>query len=364
MPDSTVIFVGHLVADQPLATCPPGLPTGGENAPKPVPAMPVMVGGVRENRLYFPAAGLRGKLRRAAVDVVRRAIAQGGDESPFTLEDHYYLTLGGVKGNKKEDKGVQVLAIAEQRNRNPLVSLFGSGAPWMAGRLSVGHAVATTSVEPAVFSGVRTDDLARNPDGLAHLQPGEHERFLASAAANHKRSHLKACQREAEARKKKARKDNVARAAAEAEIADLTRQIDDLSAVTVSSVSVGQILDGFEAIPAGCQLDHQMVVRNGTDVEVGLFLAALEEFAAFPRIGAHHARGCGQVSGSWDVRVGRPGQGFRTVGRVTLHPFSGLDIEQAPSETFLGMAQVAWAAAAERMTVADVRSPVTAGGRA
>src|SRR3546814_11990048 len=72
----------------------------------------------------------------------------GQSASPFTVADYYLNTIGGVKDKKVADdeKGsgadepiVDVGYDADLRRKNPLVSLFGAGEPWLTGRLAVSH---------------------------------------------------------------------------------------------------------------------------------------------------------------------------------------------------------------------------------
>src|SRR3546814_13324606 len=74
----------------------------------------------------------------------------GQSASPFTVADYYLNTIGGVKDKKVADdeKGsgadepiVDVGYDADLRRKNPLVSLFGAGEPWLTGRLPVSHPI-------------------------------------------------------------------------------------------------------------------------------------------------------------------------------------------------------------------------------
>src|SRR3546814_21125727 len=98
---------------------------------------------------YFPAAGLRGKLRRVGFNAIRELLQKqtGQSASPFTVADYYLNTIGGVKDKKVADdeKGsgadepiVDVGYDSDQRRKNPLVPFFGAGDPWLTGRLEDG----------------------------------------------------------------------------------------------------------------------------------------------------------------------------------------------------------------------------------
>ena len=70
----------------------------------------------------FPSTGIRGALRRRARDLVRNAaIAATGNETPFTLDEHYFLTLGGIKGEGAQERSTVAME-EEWRRKNPLLS--------------------------------------------------------------------------------------------------------------------------------------------------------------------------------------------------------------------------------------------------
>ena len=114
----TVRFEGVIRAVSPLATNPPGTPEGRalpgqSNPPKPIPKATVLIDGTAVAMVpIFPGPGIRGTLRRKAVDVVRHALGGGGPV--FLLDDHYYNVLGGVKGAEKEEKADLVAAAARR----------------------------------------------------------------------------------------------------------------------------------------------------------------------------------------------------------------------------------------------------------
>ena len=92
----TFVVEGQITAEAPLATCSKDLKDreGRDNTPMPVPTTQTEKG----LRLMFPATGIRGALRRRARDVLRAtAIAVTGNEKPFSLDQHYFLTLGGSR---------------------------------------------------------------------------------------------------------------------------------------------------------------------------------------------------------------------------------------------------------------------------
>jgi CRISPR type IV-associated protein Csf2 len=334
------VLEGVIKAEQPLATCSAALKEaeGGKGKPIPVPHMPTPEG----NRLYFPATGIRGKLRRALRDVLRaNEIRRTGNEKPLSLDQHYLLTLGGIKGDTKADKA-SVDQEAIWRARNVLLSLFGAGdAGYMGmvhGRLAVGNAICESASTPHVFSGVRSDDLYRDRSQIEFLSADDINSLIAQSQGNRDASAIK---REIAALDK-ARK--AARAAKEADkvevlsekITQLEEAKENVKSETGAKVPVGMPLDGWQAIPAGAVMRQRLMLNNAKPVELGALLAALDQFSAMPTLGAHIAAGCGLVSARWELFKVEPGIGKTSLGVLELEPFAcELSIEAASdSEIF------------------------------
>ena len=329
----TFVFSGQLTAEQPLATCSKDLldREGQKNQTIPVPSTTTSKG----RRLMFPSTGLRGTLRRTARDAIRSAVARlTGDEKPFSLEQHYFLTLGGIKGEGEQDRS-SVAHEAEWREKNPLLSVFGAGDAgflgFVQGRLNVGNAICVEASEPTIFSGARTDDLYRDKTQIAYLSDADVENLVRQARGGKDRSSIQAEIKKVDQARKAARRTGSAE-----EVATLSARLEslqsDLDAVKESSgttdVSIGMPLAGWQAIPQGSVMDHAFHLIRSTQIELGLVLQALNRFALNPFIGAHFANGCGLVSGSWEVFEATL-DGKRSLGRITLTPFEPLNIDGA-----------------------------------
>lgn len=332
---TTTVFEGHLRAEQPLATCPPGQWTDTKK-PAPITTMLVMQDGVAERRMFFPGSGMRGRLRRAAVELL---IDQAGGESPFSLDDYMFLSRGGIKADGKESRGDDVMAAQALRDRNPLVSLFGASTPWMSGKLQVGCAIAAIAADPTVFTGVRRD---LSDAELSNIGAQDIEEWRARAAATAARSKDKGRVKALKADAAKAQK------AGKAEEAKKLKADADALEQGITGVSVQLPLPGYEAIPQGMELRHRFVLQHATAEELGLFLATLNHFSTAPFLGAHAATGCGMVSGAWDVKtaVGE------SLGRIELNPFTPLIYQNAEA---LLAATEAWRVYASTLNVDDFR---------
>lgn len=331
MAHATYVFEGHIVAEQPLATCSKDLldRKGRKNQPVPVPSTQTEKG----ERLMFPATGLRGGIRRACRDVVRRHVMEKQDtDTPFDLDTHFFLTLGGIKGAGEEDKG-SISRIADLREKNPLINLFGAGdagtVGFVAGRTSIGNAICQDPLEPVIFSGARSDDIYRDPSQADFLSDADLVMLTEISSGNRELSRMKgesAKLRRAYAEAKSNGEDDKAQQAGR-ELDALAEKIEQTRADSGSKNSVGMPLAGWQAIPQGAVMDHRMVIRRATQVDIGLFLASLSAFSLEPFVGGHYASGNGLVSAEWDVYEVSLTKGKQLVGKVKLAPFDLADIE-------------------------------------
>lgn len=340
---ATYILIGQLIANQPLATCSKDLKDEaerrfGKNHPTPVPSVP----GKNGQHLMFPSTGIRGKLRRSLRDLFREKLIElTGNPKPLSLDQHYMLTLGGVKDDSDSDKATIAME-AEYREKNPLISMFGAGAAgnlgFVTGRLQVSNAICVEAQEPLRFSGARSDDLYRDTQQINFLTDADVQGLIQRAEGNRNASKIRAEIRLAEKKvkelKKKGPPEELASASKNLDAlkSKLDKVLDDSGA---SSVSVGMPLSGWQAIPPGSVMEHKMTLTQSTPIELGALMATLEQFSLHPILGAHYANGCGEVQGRWDVyRAARGGK--QLLGTIGFEPYEGVvTIEAAPgSELF------------------------------
>ncbi len=323
--DTTYVvhMTGVMTAESPLTTTMPPLRNrpNDSDAPLPLPKMTVTYDDQRFTVPYMPGSGIRGKLRRCAVEVLRRVYPEG-----MKLHDYYYLAIGGVKGSEPESKS-DFAAALERRAHNPLIGLFGAGAPWMQGRLSVSHAVPQTPISEQYVTGVRTDDIGK-PGGIAVLTPQEQALWVEMSHSNSRRSRTEQQVRRLREDLKSRALNEGERTALQARIAELDQDIAAHSARTYSPHSVLRPLPGYEYIPQGTRLSQTMALTHVTVHEVGAFLAALREFAFHPVIGAKAAHNAGVISGSWSYTVRESRSHDRVShGSIALRPYDDLDYD-------------------------------------
>lgn len=310
------LIEGTLTAVEPLATCSKDLGDSvGNDKPKPVPSI---THGDGTRTLYFPASGLAGTLRRRANTVVHRLMVEvTGNQKPFGIDDLYQNVLGGIKGKGAEDKS-SVLHEQIVRERNPLLSLFGAGDAgfigFMQSKLHIGNAVAQPNIRAITISGARTDLFYRDPVMRGWLSDDDLQGLVTSAIENSQDSKIKAELKKIGSAIIKAKDDPEKLVELRQAEADLKAAMND-----DNKNSIGRPLAGYQAIPPSTTLTHNNRLYQATDIELGCLVAALNEWSLDPLIGAHKARGCGTVSGVYDIkRVTH--DGLVSLGTVTLTP--------------------------------------------
>ena len=277
-------------------------------------------------RLYIPGSSIRGSLRRSARDVMQREM---GIKS-FQLDDFYFLTLGGLKGSEKGVDPDALEKVSSMRIKNPLVSLFGAMSPkTIAGRLMVSHAIENEGLRRDVVSGVRSDDLVRNPDLVGDvLAEGSIQEYRRLKGESSDRSSVKAKIKELNSSLRKAEGEQ--RAAIKEEIKSLETDLESHKSVEVSLPNLQ-----YQAIPQGTKLDSSFILRGVSRNEVALFLKALNEFSRTPVLGGKKNHGCGQLSGEWAASIRIVGEDFKPVGTLkTNQDWGPLDVTGAIANWF------------------------------
>lgn len=318
---NTYIIKGTIESVEPLATASKDLidnskRINGANSPIPIPSFDTEEG----KRLYFPATGLRGTLRRALRDILRRNLIERGANG-LLLDEHYFLTLGGIKGAGADQRST-VKQEEEWRNRNVLLSLFGAGDAgvlnFVTGKASIGNAICGSSTRPMTISGARTDDLFRNRDGISFLVDSEVDELIARAEGNAKASVIRKQVGTKEMELRKAKRDGTDISGIEAELSKLNDKLTaTLKDSNAASVSVGMPLSGFQAIPPFTTMDHTIKLFNATPLELGGMLAALNEFSMNPTVGAHKSTGCGEIKAQYEVTKVTP-QGLASIATIKV----------------------------------------------
>jgi hypothetical protein len=325
----TIVFTGALTTITPLSFVTPN----AEMIDKGIPRLPRL-----SKRLYITASSIRSAVRHAATDLL---IEMQGTKPP--LEDYFLLANGGIRDDgKKGDDATQsgetpntregdakkesdgddyglILRNRFVREKNPAVVLFGSYAHGVPGALYCDHAIAGEDVDPVVVRHVRANDFMRDPELADRLDPGAIDAFIARQAKTRERSNL--------TQRIKDLKKAIVNASAEDKQA-LSEQIKKIEAQKADGGGISLALPnlGYEAIPQGAVLEHSFVLERVSDLEIALFLQALDRFALTPYLGGKRNHGLGRVSGRWTVRGREDGErALKDLGSVQFKgDFDGL----------------------------------------
>jgi CRISPR type IV-associated protein Csf2 len=307
-----IILEGRLQLLSPLAVVPPNAvevtaPDGGKY--KQTARRLLYRDSVRETVPVIPGSTIRGKIRRAAVEVIR--LLNG---TRMHLNDFHLSAIGGVKGAGKEGD-FDVVGRSALRGRNPVLGLFGAGDPWMHSHALVEDAIPEGSVQPQVVGGVRSDDGRRDPEFFEKLTPESVGEWVKLTGANAERTKMKAEGAVLDRNLTTARKakDPAAIEAAETAKKEYAQRVADLDAMSSNAVSMPI---QHECIPTGVTLLQRIRLTSVTREEAGLLFAALNlAWRTGPGFGQHANLGYGQVDAEYSVSI-RDAQAFDPLSLV------------------------------------------------
>ena len=308
-----IILEGRLQLLSPLAVVSPNAleittPDGGKY--KRTERRTLYRDGVRETVVVLPGSTIRGKIRRAAVEVVRLL---NGTRMP--LADFHLSAVGGIKGAGKEGD-FDVVGRSALRARNPVLGLFGAGDPWMHSHALVEDAVPEGSVESQVVGGARTDDGRRDPGFFEKLTPESAADWKKLASANVERTKTKAELKALDSAVRAAVKAKDPAAIEAARAAKSAYETEAKERESLSSNSVSMPLQ-HECVPAGATLLQCIRLSSVTPEEAGLLFAALNlAWRSGPSFGQHANLGYGEVDAEYSVSI-RETEGFDPLSLVS-----------------------------------------------
>ena len=262
---------------------------------------PVMTRGVdAEGRPlrtgFLPATTLRGHLRRS---ITIRSMQKAADEGkPYKLPQVYTEMIGQDAASEQQSDEIDLLALKAAREASPILDLFGSGLG-IKSRLKVSHFVPEMNVLPEVFTGVRKD-LDDTEDALDLVDENEKLAFLGRSESNNRRASALSLQKQLERKVKQAERkgevsedDVKALEIAKAEVEKFKAEMGDMQ------VSTRTIVQHY-ALPAGIDLHGKLVIDKATETDIELIEHGLKQLSLMSYLGAHSARGCGDISGVFD----------------------------------------------------------------
>tara|TARA_B110000908_G_C10242693_1_gene446962 strand:+ start:1474 stop:2454 length:981 start_codon:yes stop_codon:yes gene_type:complete len=270
----------------------------------PYDGFPVMGRGVNsegevQETGYLPASTVRGAMRRGAVVPQMRTAAQAG--KPFSLSQVYDRMIGQSAESEKQSDGIDLIAIKQARDDDPIIDLFGSGLGYKS-RIRVGHFLPEVNILPSPFSGVKKDlDTTEGTVGL--LSDGDREVFLARSIANSKRAKeaqlVLGLTRKIQTAKKKGEDTAELEKALGVAEKELAKYEDAMGDMKVTSRN----LFSYYALPAGLELKSRIVIEHYRPRDIELLHEAMNSISMFPFLGAQSARGCGEIKGKLEIKV-------------------------------------------------------------
>jgi CRISPR/Cas system CSM-associated protein Csm3 (group 7 of RAMP superfamily) len=331
----TILLDGTITATSPIAIILPASEDGRTEAG--APRKRLLRDGVLVETVFVPPSSLRGRLRHLLTREAMRMQRAKDPKKAFTPEDYIDTALGGVKDRKKageDDREVPLAAIRALRERNPIVSMFGSMVSKVAGRLVVGDMTPIQPIMPvSTGRSVRANPFVRDPAILEILDPAKFAEFSVRNAKRTEANRIedKSKERERDLRQMKrkgAPPEDIEEVHAEVE----TLKADAKAAFEAAggAVNLQQLLNGYDVIPEGAAMSNRIRLVDGTATEATMLLLALDLLAKRPLIGGHTAHGCGEITGSWDIRI-QDSAGVRPGGRITIEPYAGIALHDGDS---------------------------------
>ncbi len=268
-------------------------------------SFPVMTKGIDSdgNKLqtgFLPATTLRGFLRRAIVLRSMREAAEQG--KPYRLPQIYSEMIGQDAESEKQSDEIDLQALKAARESSPVLDLFGSGLG-IKSRLKVGHFVPSVNVLPDVFTGVRKD-LDDTEDALELMDKEDMQNFLGRSQSNNQRAAAAAVVKQLEGKIRRDAKKGDASSddekALEIARANLEKFKDAMGEMKNSTRTIVQHF----ALPSNLELHGRIVIDKANAKDIEMIEYGLSELSKAPVLGAHSARGCGEISGKFDFYDG------------------------------------------------------------
>ena len=332
----TYLFDLTVTLNQPVTVTPPSLTASSPKYPNRVPK--TIIEG--EERLQIPSSSFRGKLRRSAVGLAREYMSnKTGKEKALRLMDQFFLTIGGIKG-KGAEKSRSAEWFDDLRKTNPLISIFGSGDPFIPGRISIPMLVANEPVKAEIADGVRSNDFTRSPENLDLLNPEDQQVLYALLGGQKEQSGLKKRKKIIE-KEIKDEIDPSEQALLKVQLAEIDEALEALVDVT-KGVALQLPLAGYERIPLGTRLSGRISIHRSNNVELGFLLATMDALSYTPIVGGKIANGCGEFSFTATVSEASLGNPKTQIGEVIMNPYEGLKIIDSPDSTVLSEALSVW----------------------
>lgn len=292
---NTIIIEATISTVGPLSIAMPIAEGQQENEWKnfPVTAMGLDDAGQPKRSGYLPASTVRGFLRRAVAMAAMQARGSGN-----TSMQQAYSDILGQAGDGKEE--VDLVQMAKERDADPILDLFGRWS--FKSRLLVSNFLPAVPVLPEPITGTRKD-LEDTEGVLDALTPSDRLAYFGRSDANSARAAAEALVTGIKAKLRKAKKAGTDATDLEAALLEAEAKASNAKTAMGEMQNSSRTITTFYALPPGLQLSGKLVVERARERDLEMILTGLEAFSQRPLLGAQVARGCGEVSGRFVVKV-------------------------------------------------------------
>jgi len=291
--NGTITTVGPLSISMPEVDDPD---TGGF----PMMARGVDQDGNKHRTGYLPGTTVRGFLRRAVVTRSMQAASEAGE--PYSLTRAYSELIGQDSASEKQAGEIDLAEVKKAREGSPIIDLFGSGLG-VASRLRVGHFVPTANVVPDFYRGVRKD-LGDTEGVVELLSDKDIQAYYARSESNSRRGPAETLVKSLKQKVRAAKNKNEDAGELKKELEEaeklLAKHVAGMGDMKNSSKTPGI---SYHALPASLELKGRIVILNAKDRDLEMLEYALDQLSLNPVFGAQSARGCGEISGTFDINI-------------------------------------------------------------
>jgi antitoxin component HigA of HigAB toxin-antitoxin module len=241
---------------------------------------------------YLPASTIRGFIRREVALAVARA--RGVSTLP-----QLYSDILGQRRDLEGEKDLQKLEAI--RANDPVLDLFGAWS--MRSRLLVSNFMPTVPVLPECATVVRKD-LEDTVGVLDMLSEEDRDVYFSRSDANSERSGVEANLKKLKSDLRKAKKAGEPIEEIEMSIKLHEKKVTDLTEEMGVLTESSRLLAQRYELPQGTVLTGRIVIERAKDRDLPMIEGGLLALSLRPILGAHAARGCGEVAGRFEVNIG------------------------------------------------------------
>ena len=293
-----IIIKANIKTEGPLSIAMPVEKSVQPNRYKNFPLMPRGIDeeGTKQYTGYLPATTIRGFLRRG---IVLKDMEEAAARDQHYKLDLAYAELIGQDATSEQQAGdIDLIALKNTRESSPVLDLFGSGLG-IKSRLRVSHFLPSHNVLPEPFS-VPRKDLNDNESAFALLDKSELDDFHERSEATGKRSQAKTLLTGLRLKLRTAKRKEEPTEEIASEITEAEALLEKHKAAMGDKTNASRSIFTHYALAAGLELTGKFVIENPKDRDIGLIETGLNALSLFPILGAQSARGCGEISGTFE----------------------------------------------------------------